>query len=355
MKKINKAKILVAVVGLFLGLQIAGFYVKNTEPTKKPSGPTIQETEKDSNDVAVNDKDSKDKVNKKDENKDVVKTEDEAPKEDKKSETPKDTSKETPKELSEAKVTYINVGQGDAQLIEVNGMAILIDAGTAGNGDSIINLLKSKGITKIDYMIGTHPHADHIGGLPKILNAFPVDNIVIPQVADKHVPTTKIYNDLLTAITNQPNINVIRPAYGKVLYDKNGTQLKILSNEDIGVRTGNLNNYSVALMFTHGDTRFLFTGDAEQEQETHILANAGNLKANVFAAGHHGSKTSNSKAFVSAVNPEIVVISSKDGNKYGHPNKEALDIFASVGAKVYKTTDLGNVVITSNGIKVTVK
>lgn len=214
-------------------------------------------------------------------------------------------------------VHYIDVGQGDSILAESDGHYMLIDAGENDQAGTVISYLKAQGVTKLDYVIGTHPHSDHIGGLDKVIDTFPVDKVILPPV--EH--TTKTFEDVLVSIASR-GLKITKPTPGDS-YDLGDASFTILSPvKDYG---SDLNNWSVGVRLTYGDNSFVMCGDAEKQAEEDIIKNGAVLKADVLKAGHHGSSTSTSDAFLKKVSPSWVVIQCGKGNSYGHPHKETME------------------------------
>ena len=247
-------------------------------------------------------------------------------------------------------VTFIDVGQGDSALISCGGVNILIDAGENNKGDEVLLKLKELNIECLDYVIGTHAHSDHIGGLDTVINGIEVKNIILSDLPDKLIPNTKTYSDLLDAIVEN-EVNLIA-AEAKAAYDIGEGRLTILSPTTD--EYSDLNDWSIMTKFVFGETSFLFTGDAEERVEEDLLDLGADLAATLLKAGHHGSSTSSSQKFLDAVDPEIVVISVGEGNSYGHPNTEALSRFASIGAEVYRTDIDGDITAVSDGKTITI-
>ena len=242
------------------------------------------------------------------------------------------------------RVNYIDVGQGDAIFIQLpNKETMLIDAGESFEVDNVINYLNNLGITKIDYVVGTHPHTDHIGGLESIVNTFDIGSIYMP----KAVSNTKTYEDLLTAINNK-GLKVKTAKSGVVVLDDNNLKLEFIApNSD---SYSELNNYSAVLKLTYLDNTFLFMGDAETLSENEITSE---IKADVIKVGHHGSDSSSGIEFVKKVSPEYAIIMVGEGNSYNHPYQSIIDRYQSVGAKVLRTDLDGNIVCDSDGVDVT--
>ena len=242
------------------------------------------------------------------------------------------------------RVNYIDVGQGDAIFIQLpNKETMLIDAGESFEVDNVINYLNNLGITKIDYVIGTHPHTDHIGGLESIVNTFDIGSIYMPRASS----TSKTYLDLLTTISNK-GLKVKTAKSGVVVLDDNNLKLEFIApNSD---SYSELNNYSAVLKLTYLDNTFLFMGDAETLSENEITSE---LKADVIKVGHHGSDSSSGIEFVKKVSPEYAIIMVGEGNSYNHPYQSIIDRYQSVGAKVLRTDLDGNIVCDSDGVDVT--
>ncbi|UOB76629.1 S-layer homology domain-containing protein [Bacillus sp. ZJS3] len=254
-----------------------------------------------------------------------------------------------PKPKGELEVHYINVGQGDATFIKSpSGETVLIDGGNNGKGKVVANYLKGLGFQTIDYMIATHPDADHVGGLDEVLYAMNVKNVYAPKVSH----TTQTFKDFLTAVANKGL--TIKEAKSGVTLPINGLNSQFLA--PVKEYGNDLNEWSAVLKVTHGSKSFLFTGDAESKSEKDMVATYGSsLKSDVLKPGHHGSKTSSSQPFLDAVKPSIAVISAGAGNRYGHPTQETLAKLNAMSVKVYRTYLNGTVIINSDGSNISVR
>ena len=244
------------------------------------------------------------------------------------------------------RVNYIDVGQGDSIFIELpNKETMLIDAGEAYEADNVINYIKNLGISKIDYIVGTHPHTDHIGGLEEVINTFDVGSIYMPKATS----TSKTYLDLLTTISDK-GLSVKTAKSGVVVLDENDLKLEFIApNSD---SYSELNNYSAVLKLTYLDNTFLFMGDAETLSEDEVTCD---VDADVIKVGHHGSDSSSSLEFVKKASPEYAIIMVGEGNSYNHPYQSIIDRYLGVGAKVLRTDLDGNIVCDSDGVDVSCK
>lgn len=242
-------------------------------------------------------------------------------------------------------VHFIDVGQGDSILAESDGHYMLIDAGENDQAGTVVSYLKAEGVTKLDYVIGTHPHSDHIGGLDKIIDTFPVDKVLLPPV--EH--TTRTFEDVLDSIASR-GLKITKPAPGDS-YDLGNASFTILSPvKDYG---NDLNNWSVGIRLTYGDNSFVMCGDAENQAEEDIVNSGAVLKADVLKAGHHGSSTSTSDAFLKKVSPSWVVIQCGKGNSYGHPHKETMEKLKKAGCQILRTDEEGTITAFSDGKTIT--
>ena len=242
-------------------------------------------------------------------------------------------------------VHFIDVGQGDSILAESDGHYMLIDAGENDQAGTVVSYLKAEGVTKLDYVIGTHPHSDHIGGLDKVIDTFPVDKVLLPPV--EH--TTRTFEDVLDSIASR-GLKITKPAPGDS-YDLGNASFTILSPvKDYG---NDLNNWSVGIRLTYGDNSFVMCGDAENQAEEDIVNSGAMLKADVLKAGHHGSSTSTSDAFLKKVSPSWVVIQCGKGNSYGHPHKETMEKLKKASCQVLRTDEEGTITAFSDGKTIT--
>ena len=244
------------------------------------------------------------------------------------------------------RVNYIDVGQGDSIFIELpNKETMLIDAGEAYKSDIVINYLNNLGIKRIDYVVGTHPHTDHIGGLESVINTFDIGSIYMPNA----ISTSKTYEDLLTTISNK-GLKVKTAKSGVVVLNEDNLKLEFIApNSD---NYSNLNNYSAVLKLTYLDNTFLFMGDAETLSEDEITSD---VKADVIKVGHHGSDSSSSVEFVKKVSPEYAIIMVGEDNSYNHPYQSIINRYLSMDAKVLRTDLDGNIICDSDGIDVSCK
>lgn len=256
--------------------------------------------------------------------------------------TPVKSSTTTEADIME--VHYIDVGQGDSTLIKCGDQSMLIDAGDDSKGTAIQNYLQKQNIKKLDYLILTHPDADHIGGAPVVITKFSIDKVFVSNFEKDN----KTYQKLIQALDNK-RLKYSTPKVGSQ-YTLGSATITILAPND---EYDNPNDSSVSVIIQNGDNKFLFTGDAGEAAEEDILNNNADISADVYKVGHHGSKYSTSKDFFDAVKPTYAVISCGDGNSYGHPHAETLNTLRTNKIKVYRTDEDGTIIATSDGKNIT--
>lgn len=241
-------------------------------------------------------------------------------------------------------VHYIDVGQGSATLLKSGRHAMLIDTGDSDQGTKIQLYLTKQGVENLDYLVLTHPDADHIGGAPVIITKFGIGQLFLSNYEKDNKTTQKVRDAMqykgLTASDCQVGDT----------YTLGNASFTILAPVK---EYADSNNASIALMVQNGNNRFLFTGDCEAEAEADLIASGADLSADVYLAGHHGSDTASSQAFMDAVSPTYAVISCGEGNSYGHPHAEVLNRFRSMGIQVFCTDEQGSVIAESDGTGIT--
>ena len=247
-----------------------------------------------------------------------------------------------PEAFAGLEVRYLDVGQADSILIRKGSHAMLIDGGNVGDGDAVVSRIKEADISTLDYVIATHPHEDHIGGLTDVIKSLAVKTVIMPDA----VTTTSAYQNLLSAIAAR-RLTITRPVYG-ASYDLGGAAFTILAPNSADYE--DLNNNSVVLKLVNGTNSFLFTGDAGTLSESEMLAkDSVILKSDVLKVGHHGSSTSTSQKFLNAVSPAYAVVSVGAGNDYGLPDQEVLDRLTAKGVRIFRTDEQGTITASSNG------
>lgn len=245
----------------------------------------------------------------------------------------------------ELKVHFIDVGQADSILIQQGEQFMLVDAGNNDDGNLVKDYLQKQGIKKLEFLVGTHPHEDHIGGLDYVINAFKVGKLYMPKASSN----TKTFTDVVNAAKNK-GLSFTAPNPGESFKLGEAT-VTILSPNGSGYE--DLNNYSIVVKVAFGNTSFLLTGDAEDVSEKEIMAKGFDVSSTVLKVGHHGSNSSTTSEFLSKVNPKYAVISVGKDNTYGHPKQNILDRLKGKGIPVYRTDESGTIVATSNGTSVT--
>lgn len=256
-----------------------------------------------------------------------------------------------PENTSNMEVWYLDVGQGGSNLLRIPQESgtyynMLIDSGEREYGDGLVSYLTALGIEKIDTLVITHPHSDHMGGMNKVIRNFEIGQMYMPETAKEDTPTTKIYEDMLDAISEK-NVKLKRLHRGTKIELPDTVSCDVFS--PAGDDYGNLNNYSGVLRIKFQNTSFMFPGDAEKLVEKEMLSNEIDLRADVLCLGHHGSDTSTSIAFLEAVSPSVGIISCGTDNKYKHPSSETLENLDKYNIKYYRTDKDGTIIARSDG------
>ncbi len=242
-------------------------------------------------------------------------------------------------------VHFIDVGQADGILITQGNHNMLIDAGTNEAAEIVVDYLNENKINDLDYVIGTHPHEDHIGGLDNIIKGFNITTLFLPKVTSN----TKTFKDVVKSASNK-NLKLTVPKVGSK-YKLGKATFEILAPNSESYDS--INNYSIVIKLTYGKNKFLFTGDAETISENEILSNGADIRADLLKVGHHGSYTSTSDNFLQAINPKYAVICVGKDNKYNHPVKSVMERLKKNNIDVYRTDELGNIIVTSDGENIT--
>lgn len=238
---------------------------------------------------------------------------------------------------------FIDVGQGDSSFFELpDGRTMLVDAGESDAGSAVVSYIKKLGYSRIDILVATHPHSDHIGGIPAVMRAFEVGEVWAPKVTH----TTATFEKFLTAVADE-GLSIQVATAGKVMAEDAGTGYRIdVLSPSSSTNADDLNDWSIIQEVTFGSTSFLLTGDAS----TRLIAAAGTGHVDVLKVGHHGSETSTASALVSSLTPTYAVISCGAGNDYGHPDQVVLNALAA--STIFRTDLNGSVVVTSDGASV---
>ncbi|SDR04976.1 competence protein ComEC [Natronobacterium texcoconense] len=255
-------------------------------------------------------------------------------------------------------IHHIDVGQADATLlITPSDETILVDTGDwRQDGSDVIDYLESHDIDRIDHLVATHPHADHIGGHAAVIEHFETDGDGIGAAYDSGIPhTSQTYENYLDAV-EEYDVELLLVEEGDELPIDDESVSALVTNPPAGESGDDLHYNSVSLALEFGEFRYVTTGDAEEDAEQRMVEEWGDdLEGDVYQAGHHGSSTSSTEPFVDAVSPEIAVISSDYDSQYGHPHDEVLEEFADRGIETYWTGVHGDVVVTTDGSEIDVE
>ena len=252
---------------------------------------------------------------------------------------------QTPAEGSSFSVNFIDVGQALSVLVTCDGQSMLYDGGNVADGSLVVSYLESAGVTRLEYVICSHAHEDHVGGLAAVLAKFPAGHVYAPVTQND----TQCFQDFVK-YTQQQGLNVEIPAVGT------SWQLGSATVQVLGpvAQYDDTNDTSLVLRIDYGQTSFLLTGDMESDAEKDLVESGANLDVDVLQVGHHGSETSTSYVFLNEVLPEMGVISVGTGNSYGHPHEAALSRLRDAGVDVYRTDLMGTITIASDGTNYTV-
>ncbi len=246
-------------------------------------------------------------------------------------------------------VHFIDVGQADSALILCGDEAVLIDAGDVDSYAAIDAYLKAQNVMQLKYLILTHAHADHIGSADDVIKNYPTENVIMPRYSTENMPTSKVYEDLLYALADS-SAKVIAAKPGNT-YNLSGCSFSIYApNKEYK----EMNDSSVVIRVTYGETHFLFQGDAEKLSENDIIKNGFDVQADVIKLGHHGSKTSSAENYLRSVSPKLAVISCGEDNSYNLPSESILQRLSAMGIAYRRTDRNGTIAITSDGTEIAV-
>ncbi len=240
----------------------------------------------------------------------------------------------------EAFIHIIDVGQGSSTLIQEGNKGILIDTGEDDYGDYLVSYINSCGIDELEYVIASHPHSDHIGAIVDVFKAFEIGTVVMPELSEVNIPTTRVYEKMMDYILEN-DLDVIFPEVGDTVRIDNAS----VSFYGPVVQTEDLNNMSLICKVDALGTDVMILGDAEKQELSSVYETVtGEYKSDILVMGHHGSSTSVHKAFLKAVDADVAVVSCGRDNSYGHPHKEALNYASQNNMTLYRTDKDGDIV-----------
>lgn len=252
-------------------------------------------------------------------------------------------------------VYFLDVGQGDSALITTGDWNMLIDTGEYEYADGLTEYLQDLGVKKIDALVCSHPHTDHMGCMARIVQRFEIGTFYMPRVSDDMVPTTSAYEALLNAVEKK-NMKITTLESGTEIGCPEEFTIEVFSPRP-NAQWENMNNWSAILRLSYGETSFLFTGDAERGTEDCVREDAAaygwDLGSTVLKCSHHGSNDGNPSKWLKAVNPQYAVMSCGKDNPYGHPHKEPLERLEKLGTEIYRTDRDGTILAKSDGKAVT--
>lgn len=252
-------------------------------------------------------------------------------------------------------VYYLDVGQGDSQLIRIPGETgyfnMLIDTGEYRYADGLTDCLKGLGVERIDALVCSHPHTDHMGCMARIVQRFDIGAIYMPLLPEDRVPTTAAYEKLLDTILEK-GLTINQLHEDAIIESPPGSQFQVMSPR-VDAGWEGANNYSAVIRLVYGESSFLFTGDAEEDSEEVILEDGYMLRSDVLKCGHHGSSSSTSDSFLEAVDPLYAVISCGEDNRYGHPHHETIEKLDAAGVITYRTDEDGTILAETTGGSIT--
>ena len=246
-------------------------------------------------------------------------------------------------------VHYIDVGQGDCILIQVNNKNLLIDSGPSSSRKDLLDYLEKLNIKKFDYIIATHPHEDHIGNMDTIIKRYSIGSFYSPKV----VSSSTTFENMISALVDKNlKINVLKKGFKGIDLGEN-TEIEVFSPVE-NLFSDNLNDYSPIIKITFFNNSFLFTGDAEISTEESVLSENNNLNCDILKVGHHGSSTSTSSNFLTSVNPSVAIISVGKNNSYGHPTSELLSLLDYFNIRTIRTDIHGTIIAISDGKNISI-
>lgn len=244
----------------------------------------------------------------------------------------------------EMKVTFLDVGQGDCTVVQAGEHNLVMDTGNNNQGEKVVDFLRKNGINKLDYLILSHPDADHIGGGDNVLENIEVEQVIMPDIANDTMTYEEVMEDI-----KKYDVDIINPEVGES-YALGDAQFTILCPEEELVNENDMNGSSVGIKLVHGDKSFVMCGDAEKKSEQAMVERfGGNLECDVLKCGHHGSSTATIDEFLAMTDPTWAVISCGKDNSYGHPHWETIAKLEDSDAQIYRTDKLGTITAVSDG------
>ena len=247
---------------------------------------------------------------------------------------------------AEMQVHFLDVGKADCAYIKCGDKHILIDAADVETNNNVVEYLKRQCVPKFDLVVVSHPHRDHIGQMDKVINEFEIDRFIIPEISDEIIPTSVTYEKMLKSLINC-KVNVQHVTKGKnfLIGDMKIEIFGPINEYD------NLNNNSIVSKITYGNVGFLFTGDAEKQEEADIINSGVDLKSTILKVAHHGSNTSSTQKFLGKILPEYAVI-SVGPDRSSLPKDPVLERLRKFGIKIYRTDLNGNIIFLTDGGKI---